>query len=91
MEKLTTIRLFKISFIGATNNRPSRVKIEDQRFNDKIVMPFDYSFYTIYDQAQNYLISKGIKILNLAEGRECYYLTSDNFETSIKGEQLNEN
>lgn len=77
-------RIFKVSYIGATNTKGSRVKIADLRNNISKIIPFDYAITGIDNIAIAYLESKGIEIDSAAYTGDADYLLSDNFETPIK-------
>lgn len=79
-------RYFKISFLGPTNSRPSRVKIYDMRRNKGKFISYDAEFRNISDMAINYLESVGIQIDGMAianKDSDCLLLTK-NFLTDLK-------
>lgn len=77
-------RAFEITYHGPTNFRPSRVKIDDLRFNKTKFISYDYELNNIFDMAKNYLKSIGIECLNMAESKKGYLLLTDNFKTELR-------
>lgn len=76
-------RAFTIKYMSATNNRPSRVSILDNRYGQKKFIPYDYKQNSIYEMAQSYLEAAGIPIAGMSETEKGYILFSENFETPI--------
>lgn len=82
---MTTYRAFEITFHGATNTKPSRIRIKDARFNDTKWLSRDYSCNG-GEQALKYLESIGIEIIGQAEYLDFSYIYfTKNFTTDVKG------
>lgn len=80
---MKNLHAIEIRFIGPTNTKGARVKLTSCRFNESIIINYDYSKNSIYEIAQEYLESKGFNIIGLAETQKGYMLLSDVFK-SIK-------
>lgn len=80
---MKTYRAFTIKYIGATNTKPSRVSILDNRYGQKKFIPYDYEYNNIYEMAQIYLESAGIPIVGMSETKKGYILFSENFNILI--------
>lgn len=61
MKELPNYHLIKVSYLGATNSRGSRMKLTSLRFNDSVLLSYDYSFNQGKDQAIKYLQETGFK------------------------------
>ena len=77
-------RIIRVSYIPCTNYRQSRVKIEDLRFKEKIIIPLDSIFNGVYDAALDYLQKRGIDFLRSGSDEKYFYFITDNFERRIK-------
>ena len=84
MKTLKNYRAFTIRYIGATNFKPSRVSILDNRNGISRVIPYNHEFNSIYAIAQEFLESLGIEILGVSEVHNGYVLLTENFSISIK-------
>lgn len=75
---------FSIKFLGATNNRGSRVKItelkryQDQK-NNSIVLDYDYQIGDVLTQGIDYLEKKGAKILGYSSTVNEYLIFCNNW------------
>ncbi len=78
-------RLFHVKYIGATNTRGSRVKINDLRFQRSKTIPYNHEHNCIADMAEDYLESRGIKcdIIGEADSLKGYILGTTNFQEQI--------
>ncbi len=76
---MTNFHIFKISYIGATNNKGSRIKIHSERFKKSRIISYNYQFNNTLDGALDYLTKKGFEIVGQAEGKDCYYVISNTF------------
>ena len=56
---LPNYHLIVVSYLGATNNRGSRIKLTSMRFGDSVLLSYDYSFNQAKDQAIQYLNNLG--------------------------------
>jgi hypothetical protein len=78
-------RLFIIKYVGATNTKPSRVKITDLCHRKARFIPYDHSKNNTHEMAETYLKSKGIKcgIMGEADALNGYILGTKNFTDQI--------
>jgi len=72
--------VLKISFIGATDYKPSRVKIASERFKQSRVIEYNHEFNNTCDIAEDWLRKNGFNLTGHAEGKDCYYVITDTFE-----------
>lgn len=78
-------RAFLVTYVGPSNSRGSRVKIQDLRFRESVTIPYSYSYNRITDMAEEYLKGLGIKVVGQAEfADKGDLLFSNNFEVNIK-------
>tara|TARA_R110000765_G_scaffold36738_1_gene81835 strand:+ start:170 stop:475 length:306 start_codon:yes stop_codon:yes gene_type:complete len=82
--KLNHYRMFVVKYLGATEQKGSRVKINDTRRAESVTISFDYRMDTIRDIAIQYLLNKKIKIEGFTTADGLYYLMTSDFETSLK-------
>ena len=80
---MTHLHGITAKYMSPTNTKGARVKLISCRFNESIIINYDYSKNSIYEIAQVYLESKGFNIIALAETQKGYMLLSDTFK-SIK-------
>jgi len=81
-------RAFEIKFFGATDTKPSRIRIKDYRFNETKWLSRDYSCNGS-NQALKYLNDIGIEIIGQAEYLNFSYIFfTEDFSISIKGGAL---
>lgn len=81
---LPNYRQFKVTFLGPTNYRGSRVKIsEPKRFVDgktiSVTLSYDYAIGDIEQQALNYLLEKGFKPICRTSETSSYTILCDNW------------
>lgn len=81
---LPNLRAFEVKYQGPTNHRGSRVKITDLRFNKSVTIGYKYEYDNTFDQATDYLNTKGIQVISKAEGKDCYILLTNDFTNQIK-------
>lgn len=53
----------RVSYLGPTNSRGSRMKLTSLRFNDSLMLSYDYSFNQGRDQAINFLQLNGFEVI----------------------------
>ena len=83
------LRCFEIKYFGATNNKGSRIKITDKRFNKSKFVNRSYNHINGKYDAIDYLNSIGIKILFSSEfGTDKDILLTDNFDIQIDLKEL---
>lgn len=80
MKNLENFHVLKASYLGPTNTKGSRVKIESERFKQKIIIPYNYEFAYTLPIAQKHLEKLGFELIGQAEGKNCYYLISSTFK-----------
>ena len=61
------LHLISVKYIGPSNSRGTRLKIESKRFGQSITLSYDYKIGNIKDQAVQYLQSRGFSILGSGE------------------------
>tara|TARA_Y100001938_G_scaffold57831_1_gene80789 strand:- start:1468 stop:1788 length:321 start_codon:yes stop_codon:yes gene_type:complete len=86
--KINNYRQIKVKYLGPTNNRGSRVCIyEPKRYNNdttkRIYLPYDYSIGDIQQQAYEYLLNKGFKVVCRASEYENYLFFVDNWANNF--------
>lgn len=73
--------LIRITYVPATDSKPSRVRLTSQRFErNAITIPYDYCFSTISDTARNWLESHGYTIVCSGEMPGGYWAAIKEFE-----------
>lgn len=72
--------VLKVSYLGATNSRGSRVKISSERFQQYVIVSYSYKFNNTADIAEDWLKYNNFEIIGCAEGIDCYYIISSTFE-----------
>lgn len=77
---MQNLHCFEISYLAPTNCKGSRVKIHSLRFNQTIIISYNYNFNSIYDIAENYLKTIGFNCLYLSETKKGYLILSDTFK-----------
>ena len=80
---LPNYHLIAIKYMGASNTRGSRVKIESLRFpNDSVIVSYDYKFGNILDQSIEFLKEEGFKLKGFGydEKKGIYIIMSETFE-----------
>lgn len=77
---MRNLHAFTIKYLGPTNHKGSRVKIKSERFNQSVIIPYNYSFDSELEIAENYLRLKGFEIIGAA--KDC--IISSTFE-ELKG------
>lgn len=61
------LHLISVKYMGPTNTRGTKLKIESKRFGQSITLSYDYKIGNIRDQAVQYLQSRGFSILGSGE------------------------
>ena len=77
---LQNYHVIKVTYLLPTNSRGSRVKLYSERFEQSLIIHYDYRFANTYEIAQDYLVSIGYVLTGKAEGKGCYYLISETFK-----------
>lgn len=81
---ITNYHILTVKYLGATNTLPSRVKITSERFNQSIIINYNYSLNSITDMAADYLKKHGHYIIGKAEGKSCDYIIARAHNNSFK-------
>ena len=87
-DTLQSFQMLDISVIPASNTKGTRVKIHDLRFNEKIIIPYDYRFNQILDVALDYLKKNTtLKPYGFGTTKDNYFIVikpTDHSYTSLK-------
>jgi len=87
---LPNYRCFKVKVLPPTNTLGTRIKIfesdqtNDKRYNDKIVLSYDYQIGNVVNQAVKFLTDKGFKPVCQTCDKYSYYLLCDNYGDNYK-------
>lgn len=85
MKNIKSLRAFSVKYIGATNFKPSRVKITDVALNKSKTISYNYDFNSAWEVAANYLKNKGIEISHFSNGGESVdFLMTEDFTTELQ-------
>lgn len=74
------LHAFEVKYLGATNNKGSRVKIKSLRFNETKIISYDHSFNGTLEIAKDWLTKNGYEIVGQAESKDSYIILSTTFE-----------
>lgn len=77
---LNNYHVLKISYLGATNTKGSRIKILSERFKESKVIAYNYEFNNTCEGAEDYLSKNGFELIGKAEGKDCYYIITNTFK-----------
>lgn len=80
MKNLNNYHVLKVTFLGATDTKGSRIKIQSERFEESKTISYNYEYNNTFEGAQNYLESKGFDLIGKAEGKDCYYIITTTFK-----------
>lgn len=81
---MKNLRCFIIKYKGPTDFKGARVSIKDLRFNKRVLIPWDHSLNGVFDIAEAYLKSRGIKCQYMGSAGSDALIMSSDFETPIK-------
>ena len=71
---IPNFQMFQLKYLGATNNKPYRVKINDERFHTSVIVSGGK------DEVIEYLEKRGYNLVGKAEGKgDIDYIFSDTF------------
>jgi hypothetical protein len=76
---MKNLHIFKIKYFGPTNFKGSRIRITSERFEQSIIISWDYSQNGSVQIAANHLQKLGFNIIGQSEGKTENYLISDTF------------
>lgn len=82
---MNNLRSFSVKYLGPTDTRGSRIRIVDNRFNKKIILNFNSSYRSTYEQAEAYLLGCGIICDYQSEAGDEQLLLTTNFNSQIGG------
>jgi hypothetical protein len=74
------LHLISVKYIGASNSRGSRVKLESKRFRQSITASYDYKIGNVKDQAIQMLESKGFNVIGSGEFGDADIIVSNTFK-----------
>ena len=79
--RIIEISYLGATYLGATNSKKQRVKIKETTngINETKIIPLNYKFDNIRDQAIEYLTNIGINIVATASTDNKYILLSDSW------------
>jgi len=80
--QVQNMRAIRVKYLPATNNRGSRIKLTEQRYQttDTITLSYDYAIGNGTEQAINYLQNKSINILGKSDLKGETILFSDSWQ-----------
>lgn len=73
--------VLKVTFLGPTNYRDGRVKIQSERFKESVTINYNHNYNNTKEVAANWLDSKGFNIIGAAESKDGYYIITDTFKS----------
>lgn len=76
-------RVFSVSYVPASNTRPSRVKIKDLRRNVSKIVSYDSSDSDMEITARKYLANQGIECEAMGMMKDSFLLLSEDFGTDM--------
>lgn len=82
-------RIISVSFLGATNNSGSRIKLsENKRYNDDKtktkIFSYDYRIGDTMEQAHDILVRNGWNVVCRASDNDHYFFLCDNWAEDFK-------
>lgn len=80
--QVQNMRAIRVKYLSATNNKCSRIKLTEQRFQitDTITLSYDYAIGNGTEQAILYLQSKGINLVGKSDLKGETILFSDSWQ-----------
>ena len=64
MEEITpNFHIIRVTYLGPTNSRGSRMKLTSLRFLDTVILPYNYEYTQGKDQAINFLQINGFEVI----------------------------
>ena len=80
--QVKNMRAIRVKYLGATNNKGSRIKLIEQMYQttDTITLSYDYAIGNGTEQAIKYLQNKGINILGKSDVKGETILFSDSWQ-----------
>ena len=80
--QIKNMRAIRVKFLGATNNKGSRIKLTEQMYQttDTVTLSYDYAIGNGTEQAIQYLQNKGINLLGKSDVKGETILFSDSWQ-----------
>lgn len=78
---LPNFHVLRVTYLGPTNTRGSRICITSDRFKERAIIPYNYECNNSLDGAEKFLRDNGFNLCGQAEGKDCYYVISDTFKS----------
>lgn len=75
----THVHAIKVSYLGPTDYRGSRVKLTSWRFHDSVTLSYDYEIGSPMRQAVAWLSDHGYSEISTAEAPDFYVVTVHEF------------
>lgn len=72
--------ILTIKYIGATDYKPSKVKIISERFEQSILIGYDHRFSNTLEIAEDWLQKNGFVLIGHGKGKGHYYIITDTFK-----------
>jgi hypothetical protein len=73
------LHIISVKYMGPTNTRGTKLKIESKRFNQSVTLSYDYQIGNILDQAVQYLQQRGFNVLGKGEFGNTDIIVSNTF------------
>lgn len=80
MNLIPNYHVLKVSFLGPTDYKPSRVKITSERFKMARIIDYDHEFRDTCAIAEDWLLRNGFNLIGHGEGNDHYYVITDTFK-----------
>jgi hypothetical protein len=74
------LHLISVKYIGASNSRGARVKIESKRFQQSITEGYNYRLNSALDMGVDMLRQRGFNIIGVAEFGDVDFIITDSFK-----------
>ena len=75
------LQAIEVIFLGPTNTKNARVKMNDLRFKTSKIIPWDHTYTVSYEYANRYLTENGYHPISYAEsGNGRYIIFIDDFQ-----------
>ena len=80
--QVKNMRAIRVKFLGATNNKGSRIKLIEQMYSttETITLSYDYAIGNGTEQAIKYLQNKGINLIGKSDLKGETILFSDSWQ-----------
>ena len=78
--QVPNFHIIKVSFIGWSDSKGSRVKLASERFKTSKLISYNHDFNSTYEVAVDWLNRNGFNVVGKGEGKDCYYIITDTFK-----------